>query len=265
MTPPDLDQTDDLAHDEKDRFFVTALARGLALLSAFKPGETTLAHQELTRRTGLPKSTISRLAYTLIKLGYLAEDADSGHYRLGFAVLALGSVILASYDIRQIAAPLMREFALEHNVSVNLAMRDGVDMVYLETCRSPARLTVQLTIGSRVPLATTALGRAYYAGLPQAEREKLDMELAQHYGADWPALQARLQESLASYRGKGYTSSWGEFAGEISAVGVPLVPPSGAAFALNASGPAMVMTPERMERDIAPALVELARRIVPGR
>jgi DNA-binding IclR family transcriptional regulator len=258
------DEQDD---DDKDRHFVTALARGLALLSAFRPGESTLSHQELTRRTGLPKSTLSRLAYTLIKLGYLSQEADSGHYRLGLAVLALGAVVLSSYDIRQVAAPLMREFALAHNVSVNLAMRDGVDMVYLETCRSPARLTVQLTIGSRVPIATTALGRAFYAGLNAADRAALDLELAAHYGGEWPQLQQRLQESLESYRSKGYTSSWGEFGAEIVAVGVPLpaLTPNAMPFALNASGPASTFTPEKMESEIAPALLELARRIVPAR
>lgn len=264
MTPADLDLSEDTAED-KDRFFVTALARGLALLAAFRPGEVALSNQELTRRTGLPKSTISRLTYTLVKLGYLAQEADSGYYRLGLSVLALGSVVLASYDIRQLAAPLMREFALAHNISVSLAMRDGVEMVYLETCRSPARLTVQLTIGSRVPIATTAIGRAFYVGLSNAERQKLDQELAQHYGPEWAGLEPKLQESQREYQAKGYTSSWGEFAGEIVAVGVPLVMPNGAPFGLNASGPAMLMTPEAMERKIAPALVGLAGRIAPGR
>ena len=93
---------------DKDRLFVTALARGLEVLAAFRPGELALSNQELAKRTGLPKSTVSRLSYTLTRLGYLAQDEASGHYRLGLAVLALGSTVLASYDIRQIAGPLMR-------------------------------------------------------------------------------------------------------------------------------------------------------------
>jgi DNA-binding IclR family transcriptional regulator len=264
MTPIDAELSE-LEEQDKDRFFVTALARGLSLLAAFKPGEIALSNQELTRRTGLPKSTISRLTYTLTKLGYLSQEADSGYYRLGLSVLALGSVVLSSYDIRQVAAPLMREFAFQHNVSVSLAMRDGIDMVYLETCRSPARLTVQLTVGSRVPIATTAIGRAFYAGLPEVEREQLDAALAQHYGPEWQQLQPKLRESLREYQARGYTSSWGEFAGEIVAVGVPLAPPNGAPLGLNASGPAMVMKPKAMEQEIAPALRELARRIAPAR
>ncbi|RXZ43606.1 IclR family transcriptional regulator [Crenobacter cavernae] len=258
-----LDDTD--AELGKDRFFVTALARGLAVLAAFRPGEAALSNQELTRRTGLPKSTVSRLTYTLTQLGYLSQETDTGYYRLGLAVLALGSAVLSSYDVREIAAPLMREFALKHNVSVSLAMRDGVDMVYLETCRSAARVTVQLTVGSRVPLVTTAIGRAYYAGLTDAERGKLDLELAEHYGAEWPGLADKLAESLIDYRERGYAHSWGEYGPEVLAIGVPLRSPASGqpTMALNASGPALLFTPETLGREVGPVLVELAHRIAP--
>jgi len=257
----------DLADDDKDRLFVTALARGLAVLGAFRPGEAGLSNQELAARTSLPKSTVSRLTYTLTRLGYLAQEADSGYYRLGLSVLALGSVVLASYDIRSIAAPLMREFALKHNVSVSLAMREGTDMLYLETCRSPARVTVQLTVGSRVPIATTAIGRAFYVGLSEHEREALDEQLAERYADDWPELYKRLQQSLAQYRACGYAVSWGEYGPEVMAIGVPLPSPTPGQppFALNASGPSLLFTPSVLEHEIAPALVELAQSVVPTR
>jgi DNA-binding IclR family transcriptional regulator len=164
--------------DDKDRLFVTALARGLQVMAAFRPGESALSNLEIAKRTGLPKSTVSRLTYTLTTLGYLSQDEHSGFYRLGVALLALGSVVLASYDIRQVAGPLMREFALENNVSISLAMRDGTDMVYLETYRSQSRVSVQLTVGSRVPIATTAIGRAF---MPDCRKM-----CASNWMANWP-------------------------------------------------------------------------------
>ncbi|MDE1714428.1 helix-turn-helix domain-containing protein, partial (plasmid) [Chromobacterium amazonense] len=72
---------------QADRPFVTALARGLEVLAAFRPGEGALSNQELARRTGLPKSTVSRLSYTLTRLGYLQPEGDGGPYRLGLALL----------------------------------------------------------------------------------------------------------------------------------------------------------------------------------
>lgn len=82
---------------QEQRQFVTALARGLALLAAFR-GERVLGNLELARRTQLPKSTVSRLTFTLTCLGYL-EQADDGRghtaYRLGARVAELGSPLAA--------------------------------------------------------------------------------------------------------------------------------------------------------------------------
>ncbi|MDC7712581.1 IclR family transcriptional regulator [Vogesella sp. LYT5W] len=251
--------------EEKDRLFVGALARGLRVLAAFQPGEGALSNQVLAQRTDLPKSTVSRLTYTLTKLGYLSQDHDTGYYRLGLAVLALGSTVLGSYDIRRVASPLMREFAMQHTISVSLGMRDGTGIVYLETCRSQARVSVQLTVGSRVPLASTAIGRACYAILSPAERAALQPELAQRYGRDWPVVAARLQASCEHYAQFGYSESFGEFERDVMAVGValPSPVPGMPVVCLNASGPAFAFNAEAMRRQIAPALIQLARQIVP--
>lgn len=251
--------------DDKDRLFVTALARGLKGLAAFRPGEASLSNQELAKRTGLPKSTVSRLTYTLTKQGYLSQDADSGFYRLGVAVLELGAAVLASYDIRHIAGPLMREFALANNVSISLATRDGTDMVYLETCRSQAKVSVQLTVGSRVPIATTAIGRAYYLGLAETEREHLDAQLAERYGKQWPTLQQQLQREQANYQQRGFSVSFGEYEQDVMAVGVhlPSLSASQPAMSLNASGPAFAFSADTMQNVIAPALLALRQRLVP--
>ena len=210
--------------ESKDRLFVTALARGLAVLAAFRGGEPQLSNQDLASRTGLPKSTVSRLTYTLTQLGYLDQDPASGRYQLGLAVLELSAATLASFDARRVIAPKMQQFAEAHGVSVSLAVREGLDMMYLETVRSRARVTVQLSVGSRVPLATTAIGRAYLAAMPAAERNTLMPALAVQYGADWPQIAASLDAALADYQQRGYCSSFGEFQPEVFAVAAPVPP-----------------------------------------
>jgi DNA-binding IclR family transcriptional regulator len=141
------------------------------------------------------------------------------------ALLALGSVVLASYDIRQVAGPLMREFALENNVSISLAMRDGTDMVYLETYRSQSRVSVQLTVGSRADCHHRHWP-AFYAGLPDNVRQQLDGELATRYGERWPELQQRLQQAMEEYQRCGYSASFGEYEPDVMAVGVHLPSPT---------------------------------------
>ena len=151
---------------KEDRHFVTALARGLELLACFRSGDKMLGNQELAERSKLPKSTVSRLTYTLTKLGYLQYDEQAGKYRLGTATLALGSAMLSRLDIRQMARPLMQELADFSHTMVSLGMRDRLSMIYVENCRSQAALTLRLDVGARIPVASTAMGRAYLRRSP---------------------------------------------------------------------------------------------------
>ena len=77
----------------KDRRFVTALARGLDVLRAFRPGDAQLANREIAARTNLPRPTVSRLTHTLTQLGYLVHESETERYRLGSAVLSLGIAV----------------------------------------------------------------------------------------------------------------------------------------------------------------------------
>ena len=89
----------------KDRKFVAALARGLEVLRAFTPSEGVLGNRDIAQRTGLPKPTVSRLTYTLTKLGYLSYVARIGKYQLAPGALAIGYSTLANMRIRQVARP----------------------------------------------------------------------------------------------------------------------------------------------------------------
>lgn len=242
-------------HDN-DRLFVTALARGLDVLAAFKAGDRALGNTELAQRCGLPKSTVSRLTYTLCQLGYLSQD-EAGKYHPAPAVLTLGYAALAGLDLRERARAPMRRLSEHTGLSVTLGVRQGTRVVYVETCRAPTRVGIRLEVGSSVPLATTAIGRALYTGLGGGERSQLDMQLAEEYGPRWPALQQGLAAAVADYQIRGYCASFGEFEPDIHAVAVPL-PGGNPAMAINCSGPAYRLSPARWADEIAPQLIKLA-------
>src|SRR5690554_2680341 len=157
------------ADPSPDRHFVTALARGLDVLACFRSGRRALGNQELAQRCGLPKSTVSRLTHTLVKLGYLDHDRDTGKYVLGMAMLALGVGMLAKLDIRQIARPFMQELADFSQAMVSLGVRDRLSMLYVENCRSRSALTLSLDVGARIPIQSTSMGRGYLAVASEAE------------------------------------------------------------------------------------------------
>ena len=84
---------------------------------------------------------MSRLTYTLTKLGYLRHNMRLGKYQLGSAVLSIGYPLLASMNVRQVARPLMKELADYCNGSVSMGVRDRLNMVYVESCRSGNGIT----------------------------------------------------------------------------------------------------------------------------
>src|SRR5690606_5957434 len=127
-----------------DRHFVTALARGLAILKCFRSGEELLGNQELALRCDLPKSTITRLTYTLAKLGYLHKSGQQPRYRLGMKTLTLGGTTLARLNVKQISQSLMRLLSEETESLISLGIRDDISMHYIESHRGNALITLNL-------------------------------------------------------------------------------------------------------------------------
>jgi len=248
--------------ETKDRQFVTALARGLEILKVFSRGETLLSHQGIVQKTGLPKATVSRLVHTLTELGYLVFLGRVGKYQLGIPALSLGSAVLANTTIRSLARPLMQELAHHAEALVGLGGRDGAEMVYLEACRSEAPLTLNLNIGSHIPLGKTAMGRAYLSGLNEEERRPVLDGLKRHMSNDWPSILKGIEGAIDEVERRGFCLGLGEWHGDINAVGVPLRPADGTVpLAFNCGGSTTTLTQEKLETDIGPRLVALADRL----
>lgn len=252
----------DCSEGSHDRQFVVALARGLDVLRCFQVGDSMLGNQEIAARTGLPKPTVSRLTHTLTNLGYLIYLERYSKYQLGSAVLSLGYTALAGMDIREVARPLMQELADYSDMAVSLGNRDQASMIYIESCRGKGALTIRLNVGSRIPLASSAMGRAYLAALPEPQRESILAKIRTQLPEDWPRIQAGLEQAMQDYARRGFTLSVGEWQSDVNAAGTTLFnPATGMVMGLNCGGAAFLLTRERLEEDLGPRLVHLARRI----
>jgi DNA-binding IclR family transcriptional regulator len=246
----------------RDRQFVEALARGLEVLRAFAPDRALLGNQEIARATGLPKPTVSRLTYTLTKLGYLTYSDRLGKYQLGAPALSLGYAVLSNMGIRQIARPQMQALADYSRASVALGSRDRLNMIYIEHCRSDGAVTLRLDLGSRVPIATTSMGRALLAALPEDERRFLMEFIARREPDRWPQIRAGIERGMDDYARRGFTLSIGEWKADVNGVGVPLIPADGSPILVfNCGAPAFQISRDRLESDIGPRLVHLVRNV----
>ena len=113
-----------------------SLARGLSILSAFRSGHPLLGVSDLSREVGLSRSTTHRYIATLADLGYLQQDESTRKYRLGPRVLDLGFSAINSMELREIAQPHLQALSDVTGHTVNMAILDGVDIVYIERCRA---------------------------------------------------------------------------------------------------------------------------------
>ncbi len=248
-----------LAGAGSDRNFVTALARGLELLHAFGPGDDYLGNAELARRTGMPRPTVSRLTYTLASLGYLVYVESLEKYRIGQGALVPGHRYVSGAGIRDVAQPLMQSLAFATDCTVALAAPDRHEMVYMEACQPRGALVVRLTPGSRLPIATSAIGRAWLAGLSPERRGAAMGELERHYGPRWPGIRTRLERALREYARRGFCLAHAEWDLAVSGAAAPVLLQNDAeVLSVNIGGAATRLSPEILEASLGPRIRELA-------
>lgn len=248
---------------KEDRQFVTALARGLRILQAFASGEERLSNLEIAERCRLPKSTVTRLTYTLMQVGFLHHLPGSGRYRLGLATLALRRTIQERLDLHIATGTLLQDTANRTRTMVSLAIRDELSIVYIDSCRSQSSVvTLHLDIGSRLPLATTAAGRAFLVASSEKTRQTL-MErmrrLDPHAFAD---LEPRVLKAADDYARHGCVVSFGEWREEINAIAIPMAMGEELpTIVANAAAPAWVVSPEVFMTEVRPQLIAMVRAI----
>ena len=247
---------------EGDRQFATTLARGLEVLRCFTPLEPMLGNKEISVRTGLPKPTVSRLTYTLTKLGYLKHNMRLGKYQLGSAVLSIGYPLLASMSLRQVARPFMKELADYCNGSVSMGIRDRLSMVYVESSRSGNGIATLPDIGTAVPIAQATIGRAFLAACTAPEREAVLNQMKVKEPEQLKKYRTQIDKSLEDIRTRGFCVSAGELRREVYAVGVPMRRTvDGEIVAFNCGVPSFMLKKGQLEEEIGPRLVQMVRNI----
>lgn len=149
------------------------LERAFRVLCAYGPADRKLTLAEMTRRTGIPKATVHRLAGELIELGML--EGERGVYRLGMRMFELGQLVPLQRDLREAALPFMQDLFEATHETVHLAVLDGTEVLYIDKISGHRRVAAGSRVGGRLPAHCTAVGKAILAVSP---RGVLDAVLA---------------------------------------------------------------------------------------
>lgn len=220
---PDYSEGIQIKTDDSDPRFISALARGLAILRCFELDQKLLGNVEIAEMTKLPKSTISRLTFTLTQLGYLRYRHEFGKYELAAGVVGLAYPYLANMNVPALARPLMVELAQKTKTNIGFGVQENNSALYLEYALGEPSPNRRQRVGFRVPLVRTAMGRACIAAMNFEERARLYSEFKSYYGTKWKDIHQELDSAIEQVEANGYCYAIGTFKKNTNAVAVPFL------------------------------------------
>lgn len=227
----------------------TVVGKAFRIIDAFTPGEISLSLAEISRRTGLPKSTAHRQIALLESWNVLEREGE--RLRLGLRLFEWGSLVPRQRAMRDAAVPFMEDLYEATHETVHLGLLEDLDVVYVNKISGHQRARVPTSVGARMPSHCTGLGKAILAFSPPAI---IDSLLARGLKALTPhsvASPAALRQQLDRIRELGVAFEYEESALGVSCVAAPIRNADGwAVGAISVTGPSQNVTYEAL----APAL-----------
>jgi IclR family transcriptional regulator, pca regulon regulatory protein len=241
--------------------FVQSFARGLSVIRAFGPHSRELTLSEAAERTGLTRAGARRILLTLQTLGYVG--ANERKFSLTPRILDLGYSYLSSMKLWDFAEPVMEALVEKVHESCSVSVLDGAEIVYV--LRVPTRkiMTINLSIGSRLPAYCTSMGRVLLGGLSEQELEQtLQKTKLVAYTKRTVTEPERLKKLIAADRKKGWSLVNQELEEGLCSLAVPIIDYTGKTMAAMNIGGNVTRTSEAdLVKKVLPALQAAAEKI----
>ncbi len=234
---------------ERSRRTLSSVTNAARLLKQFSSNQRDLGVTELATRLGLGKSTVHRLLATLESERLVEQDPVSGRYRLGLAVFELGTAASSPTDLHQAVLLPMSMLRVRTGETVQMAVLDGREVVYIERLESPNTLRLFLAVGARNDAHSTGTGKCLLAYLDDQALDRIldGWQLPAKTEATITDVR-ELRRELRSVRRQGYAINAHESEPGVVSVGAPIRGRTGAAVAaISVAGPAPRMDPRRDE------------------
>ena len=241
---------------------IHSVLKALDVLEALAQGQHLWGVTDLSGRLGYSKSTVHNLLTTLKSRGYVELDTETKRYSLGVKLLTLSQSIRANVEIRDVAAPLLRQLGQLSGEAVYLTILHDDHSVYIYAIEPSGRLANRSVIGLQVPLHCTAVGKARMAFLSEEEIDRIVKRVGlPRFTANTITDPVQLKAELELIRQRGYAVDREEHEVAIRCVGAPIRDETGAVIAsCSVSGPTGRMTDECIA-ELAPEVMRVADAI----
>jgi len=215
----------------RDRNFITSLERGLKILEILGEASRPLSLTEIANHICLTKTTIQRFLHTLSAIGYVARD-ENKKYSLTSKVLSLGFNFLNSSTLTKLVRPHIDDLSLALEKTINLAVLDGFEVVYLYRKEVSRFLKYDLGPGSKLPAYCTAAGKILLAGLSDGDLRKI-VEINELNPVTPKSITSKekLLKDIEETRKRGYSICDRELSMDLYSMAVPLLNKDGKTIA----------------------------------
>ncbi len=222
------------------------IAKGLNLIETLAENKDPCSVSELARLLRSPKSSVHFLLRALSERGYVEQEPDTKRYFLTLRLWEIGTRVLGRFELRRIASPYLASLAETTSETVNLAILDHGEVVYIDKIDSALPVRAYIPVGGRAPVYCTATGKAMLAY--QAEDVILKLTASMKPYTDKSARNAvELRKELKRVRDVGYAFNRGESEDSVRGVAAPIWDSSGRVVAaIGVYGPAARLPPKKL-------------------
>jgi IclR family KDG regulon transcriptional repressor len=240
---------------------LSSVTTALRLLKAFSEKDDEIGISTLSKRLGIAKSTVHRLAVTLVSEGMLEQDTESGKYRLGIALFGLGALVRRRMNVSTQARPYLFALREKTNETVHLAILDGSEIMYVYNLESSQAIRMRSDLGVRKPAYCTAEGQAILAFQPAETVERIIREGLLPRTPQTIIDPTRLMRALDTIRQRGCAIEDQESEIGMRCIAAPIRNDAGEVVAAVAvAGPASRLSKKTIA-DFIPHVIESADRI----
>jgi DNA-binding IclR family transcriptional regulator len=206
------------------------VARAMQILSAFTAHHRVMTLSELSRRTGIPVSTMHRLATELVACGALERNA-AGAYHIGLRLWEIGSLAPRGQGLRERALPFLEDLSQVTRENVQLAVREGTEVVFIERIAGTGAVPVLTRVGGRFALTATGVGLVLLAHAPLEVQEQVLASRIERYTERTMTTASQLRATLADVRTRGYAVSDRQVTMDALSVAAPIHDSTGSVVA----------------------------------
>jgi DNA-binding IclR family transcriptional regulator len=245
---------------------IKSIVKAAAVVDLLAVSDSPLALSVIAKKLNMAKSTLHGILATLITVGYISQDGESGHYSLGLKLFEVGNTVSRKWNERRLAYPYMQDLVEKTGETVHLAILDDGEVLYINKLESSGSIRIVTESGIKLPAHCTGVGKALLSGLKPYELNEFAAKRGLDRYTDTTITDLEtLKAELELIRSRGYATDDQEYIEGLRCVSVPIFNHKGrVTCALSVAGPVARMRDEAFEevkRHLLTAAREVSRQM----